>query len=213
MNEDRISLTQDILVAYVDNELPPEQMAAVHAALAYDPAARDIVYRLRISARIAKTISFDALDEPVPANLVIAARGRHQPDAGRGGHARWLLPLAASILALAIGLGGGYLYRDMAGGYVAASAPNIDPLVANFEATLQSALESGAAAGQSVAYDSPGVGQGKITFGPSFTTSYNRDCRDFSREETRAATRSTGDGLACRAPDGSWSIMFFGGAL
>src|SRR5690242_12300514 len=113
MNEDRISLTQDILVAYVDDELPPEQMAAVHAALAYDPAARDIVYRLRVSARIAKTISFDALDEPVPANLVTAARGSPQPEAGRG-RARWLLPLAASILALAIGLGGGYFYRDMA---------------------------------------------------------------------------------------------------
>src|SRR5207248_6852266 len=212
MNEDRISLTQDILVAYVDNELPPEQMAAVQAALAYDPAARDIVYRLRISARIAKTISFDALDEPVPANLVIAARGRRQPVAGRG-HVRWLLPLAASILALAIGLGGGYIYRDQAGGYVAASAESVDPLVASFEATLQGALESGAAAGKSFAYDSPGVGQGKVTLGPSFTTSCNRDCRDFSREETRASTRSTGDGLACRAPDGSWSIMFFGGAL
>jgi hypothetical protein len=28
----------------------------------------------------------------------------------------------------------------------------------------------------------------------------------------RAAAHGTGDGLACKAPNGSWSIMYFGGA-
>jgi anti-sigma factor RsiW len=216
MNENRISLTNEILVAFVDRELPADQMAAVEAALAHDAAARDIVYKLRVSAQIAKSVSLDALREPLPLHLVKAARGisRAKPapaiDAtARRSSSRWLLPLAASIAALAIGLAGGYLFRDFSGGYVRAEAPGADPLAANYEATLQGSLDSGAAAGQSFTYDGPGVGQGKITLGRSFTTSYNRACREFSREEVRGTSRSGGDGLACRGPGGGWSIMFF----
>ena len=87
--------------------------------------------------------------------------------------------------------------------------PSVDPLAANYEATLQGSLDSEAAAGRSFTYDVPGVGQGKITLGHSFATSYSRVCRDFSREEVRGTSRSGGDGLACRGPDGGWSIMFF----
>jgi anti-sigma factor RsiW len=216
MNEDRISLTHEILVAFVDRELPADQMAAVEAALAHDAAARDIVHKLRVSAQIAKSVSLDALSEPLPLHLVKAARGirRAMPaptiDAtGRRSPSRWLLPLAASIAALAIGLAGGYLFRDFSGGYVAAEATSVDPLAANYEATLQGSLDSGAAAGQSFTYDGPGVGQGKITLGRSFTTSHSRACREFSREEIRGTSRSGGDGLACRGPGGGWSIMFF----
>jgi hypothetical protein len=216
MNEDRISLTNEILVAFVDRELPADQMAAVEAALAHDAAARDIVYKLRVSAQIAKSVSIDALREPLPLHLVKAARGisRAKPaptiDAtARRSSSRWLLPLAASIAALAIGLAGGYLFRDFSGGYVRAEATSVDPLAANYEATLQGSLDSGAVAGQSFTYDGPGVGQGKITLGRSFTTSNNRACREFSREEVRGTSRSGGDGLACRGPDGGWSIMFF----
>src|SRR6266481_2832591 len=216
MNEDRISLTNEILVAFVDRELPADQMAAVEAALAHDAAARDIVYKLRVSAQIAKSVSLDALREPLPLHLVKAARGisRAKPapaiDAtARRSPSRWLLPLAASIAALAIGLAGGYLFRDFSGGYVAAEATSVDPLTANYEATLQGSLDSAAAAGQSFTYDSPGEGQGKITLGRSFTTSYSHGCRDFGREEIRGTARSSGDGLACRTRDGSWSIMFF----
>ncbi len=28
----------------------------------------------------------------------------------------------------------------------------------------------------------------------------------------RAAAHGSGDGLACKAPNGNWSIMYFGGA-
>ncbi len=219
MNENRISLTQDILVAFVDHELPADQMAAVEGALAQDAAAREIVYKLRVSARIAKRVSADAMNEPLPLRLVTAARGTppaapaliiNQPSRGRS--TRWQLPLAAAFAALAIGLAGGYLFRDFSGGYSAADATSVDPLSASYEATLQGSLDSGEP-GQSFAYDSPGVGQGKIILGRSFTTSYRRDCREFSREEIRGTTRSGGDGLACRLSDGSWSIMFFRGAF
>jgi surface antigen len=93
-----------------------------------------------------------------------------------------------------------------------AAATSVDPLAASVEAALQGWLDSGAAAGQSFTYDGPGLGQGKITLSRSFTTSYNRACREFSREEMRAAAHDSGDGLACKAPNGSWSIRYFSGA-
>jgi surface antigen len=156
--------------------------------------------------------------KPLPPHLAIAAQGtqatgiRTIAPTGSTNASRWLFPLAASIAALAVGVAGGYLFRDFSGGYVAAEATSVDPLTAKYEATLQGSLDSAAAAGQSFTYDSPGEGQGKITLGRSFTTSYSHGCRDFSREEIRGTARSSGDGLACRAPDGSWSIMFFRGA-
>ena len=162
-------------------------------------------------------VSHDAL-ESLPPHLESAAQGTQATGiptiapTGSPHASRWLFPLAASIAALAVGLAGGYLFRDFSGGYVAAEATSVDPLTANYEATLQGSLNSAAAAGQSFTYDSPGEGQGKITLGRSFTTSYSHGCRDFSREEIRGTARSSGDGLACRTPDGSWSIMFFRGA-
>jgi hypothetical protein len=216
MSEDRSAMTQDILVAFVDRELPPEQMAAVEAAVAQDAAAQEIVRKLRVSANIAKRVSADALNEPLPLRLIAAARGRSParpartatpPERGYATH--WLLPLAASIAGLAIGLAGGYLVRDLSSGYVVAEATSVDSLASSYEATLQGSLDSGAAAGLSFAYESPGVGQGTITLGRSFMTSNSRACREFSREEVRGTVHSGGDGLACRAPDGSWSIMFF----
>lgn len=216
MSQGCIALTQDVLVAYVDRELPAAQMAAVETALAHDGAAREVVHKLRASAEMAKGAAADVLNEPLPLRLVAAARGRSVPAAARthGPSQRlaprpWLLPLAASIAALVVGLGGGYLLRDSSVGYVAASATSADALSASYEATLQGSLDSNAAEGTSFTYDSPDVGQGRLILGRTFTTALHRACREFGREETRGAARSTGEGLACRAGDGSWSIMFF----
>jgi surface antigen len=215
MNEDRISLTEGILVAFVDGELPEHQMSAVEAALAQDAAAREIARRLRVSGEIAKSVSLDALNEPLPLRLVAAARGEQavlRPAAsrarGRDFARRWVA-MAAGFAALLTGLAAGYLIRDFSGGYVAAEATSADGLAASYEATLQGSLESGAATGQSFAYESPGIGQGKVTLGRSFTISQNRPCREFSREEVRGSAHSSGDGVACRGTGGGWSIIFF----
>ena len=199
--------------------------AVIKAALVAIPDACVKAVALRTPAEIEALglkrgeftrVSHDAL-EPLPPHLVTAAQGtqatgiRTIAPTGSPNASRWLFPLAASIAALAVGLAGGYLFRDFSAGYVAAEATSVDPLTANYEATLQGSLDSAAAAGQSFTYDSPGEGQGKITLGRSFTTSYSHGCRDFGREEIRGTARSSGDGLACRTRDGSWSIMFFRG--
>jgi hypothetical protein len=231
MNKQRISLDQDLLVAYVDGELPAAEAGAVEAALAHDEAARETVRLLRVSADVAARAFADMVDQPVPERLVTAARAgaRHagtQPRGVRQGAARWLLPIAASFAMLAIGLAGGYALRgapdqaqvatSTAGGsgtgdgYRLATG-EVDKLAASFEATLQGVLDSGAA-GQSFAYRAPGVGDGRIELGRSFTTGFGTDCREFHRDETRGAARRASNGLACRSADGSWNAMLFPGS-
>jgi Putative zinc-finger len=231
MNEQRISLDQDLLVAYVDGELPAAEAGAVEAALAHDEAARETVRLLRLSADVAARAFADMADQPVPERLVTAARAgaRHAGSQSRGvrhGAARWLLPIAASFAMLAIGLAGGYALRgapdqaqvatSTAGGsgtgdgYRLATG-EVDKLAASFEATLQGVLDSGAA-GQSFAYRAPGVGDGRIELGRSFTTGFGTDCREFHRDETRGAARRASNGLACRSADGSWNAMLFPGS-
>jgi hypothetical protein len=234
MNKQRISLDQDLLVAYVDGELPAAEAGAVEAALAHDEAARETVRLLRLSADVAARAFADMADQPVPERLVTAARragARHAGSQSRGvrqGAARWLLPIAASFAMLAIGLAAGYGLRgapdraqtaSSAGstaagpgagpgaGYSPAAAES-DPLAGSFEATLQGALDSGAA-GQGFAYRAPGVGEGRIELGRSFTTGFGTDCREFHRDETRGAARRASNGLACRSADGSWNAMLF----
>jgi hypothetical protein len=210
MSESRIALTQEILVAFVDAELPPAQSAAVEAALVHDPAAREIVRRLQVSAGIAKRVSQESLNDPVPAELVehIRRMMSGRPAAGRRRSISGpLLALAASIAALVVGAAAGYLARDLSSGYSTAEAPGSDALTSSYEATLQGSLESGAAQGQSFDYDSPGLGHGKITLGPGFTATFGSACREFSRDEIRGNAHEASDGIACRSSNGAWNTM------
>jgi surface antigen len=221
MSKDRISLSPDILVAYVDGELPAEQMDMVEQTLGHDDAARETVRLLRLSADVAARAYAGVLDEPVPERLVTAARraGAKASEASRRRRQpAWLIPLAASLAALAaslaaliLGLAGGYVWRDSNTGYVPAAASQADPLTASYEATLQGALDTGKA-GQSFTYESQGLGDGRITLGRNFDTEAGVACREFRRQERRAAAASTDNGIACRAVDGSWTVMLVPGA-
>jgi hypothetical protein len=212
MNANRIALSQEILVAFVDGELPAAEAAAIQAALQHDSGAREIVRRLRISADIAARVSHGPLDESLPDDLVESIQNRMRENfqtAAARRIAGYRFALAAGIvLALALGAAAGYLARDLSAGYVTAAAPGSDDLTSAYEATLLGSLNSGASAGQAFGYDSPGVGQGKITLGSRFTTSSGSICREFQRAETRGDTHSTGNGIACQSPNGGWNIVF-----
>src|SRR5215469_9240412 len=186
---DRTLLTDDLLVAYVDGELSAVEAAEIEAALADNPGAKETVRRLQVSADMLRRISVADLSEPPPIAIVEQIQSKMQGPARR--RQRWYastLPvaLAASIVALVLGANVGYMARDISGGYSRAEAPGSDALTSSYEATLEGSLSSGAAKGQSFEYDSPGLGQGKITLGASFTCGFGSACREFSREETRA---------------------------
>jgi len=122
------------LVAYVDGELDAAGSRRVEALLAQDDEARNKVALMRRSAEAVKTAYDSALNEPLPAGLATLIRGgegeegrlsarekleslrRRGPPPARN-KVRWrLMPLAASLLLLAIGFASGLAWRDMGAG-------------------------------------------------------------------------------------------------
>ncbi|HKF64076.1 MAG TPA: hypothetical protein VKB42_22065 [Dongiaceae bacterium] len=215
MNDLPLNLDQETLVAYVDKELPPAQAAAVEAALMQNAVARETVRQLRLSGAAAAHAFDGVLNEPVPDRLLLAAGVGGVPPASR--RPRWpmrrLLPLAASLAALAIGLVGGYELRliqaDQVEGYVPAAAV-VDPLNTAYESTLMPALDSGAE-GQAFAYTGTAEDHGSIKLGRRFTTGFGAECREFARHETRGSSTQENAGIACRGADQSWNVMLLPG--
>jgi len=226
MNDLPLNLDPELLVAYVDKELPPAQMAAVEAALIHDNAARETVRQLRLSAAAAAH-AYDAALNELPDRLLLAARAGAPPPVlqkkprwqgeprRRGMPLGRLLPLAASLAALAIGLAGGYELRALgvriadlepAEGYAPAAAPPTDLLAAAFESALLPALDDGAE-GQALVYAGKAGERGRIELGRRFVTGFNVPCREFTRSESRDGVASRAGGLACRGADGSWTVM------
>jgi surface antigen len=199
-----IFLDHDLLVAFVDGELPRERLAAVEAALMRDAEAWETVRLLRLSANAATRAFAPVLQEPVPARLIAAANPARTGKRRVAGY--WPTALAASLAALAIGIGAGYELRGMPQGYVPASLSSADPLAGKFEAALQTILEKGNQ-GESLAYESAAVGRGQVVLGRSFATGFGAPCREFHRDETRGSEHRVADGIACHAADKSWSVM------
>jgi hypothetical protein len=226
MNDLPLNLDPELLVAYVDKELPPAQMAAVEVALMQNGAARETVRQLRLSAAAAAH-AYDAALNELPDRLLLAAGARKPPPAPQMGprrqieprrpgvRLRRLLPLAATFAALAIGLASGYELRAMgigvagperAEGYAPAAAPPADLLAAAFESALLPALDGGAE-GQAFAYAGKAGERGRIELAGRFTTRFGAQCREFTRSESRDGVSSRAGGLACRGADGSWNVL------
>ena len=101
-------ISDDDLHAAADGRLPPERQAAVEAAIAgsADTAARVGFYR-RLNAALHAGYDF-MLNEPVPERLTARPRRRN-----------WLAlaRVAAAVALLSAGAAGGWLARDLIGGY------------------------------------------------------------------------------------------------
>jgi hypothetical protein len=195
-------------------------MAAVEAALMHNGAGRETVRQLRLSDAAAAH-AFDAALNTLPDHLLLAAGAGEPPPIPQmeprrpGAPLRRLLPLAATLAALAIGLAGGYELRargvgvagpEGAQGYAPAAAPPTDLLAAAFESALLPALDDGAQ-GQALAYVGKAGERGRIELGRRFVTGFSAECREFTRSESRDGVASRAGGLACRSADGSWSVM------
>ena len=223
MNDLLLNLDLELLVAYVDKELPSAQMAAVEAALMHNGAARETVRQLRLSAAAAAH-AYDAALNELPDRLLLAAGAGEAPQMKPrrqmeprppGTRLRRLLPLAATFAALAIGLAGGYELRargvGVAGpegvqGYAPAAAPPADLLAAAFESALLPALDDGAQ-GQALTYAGKAGERGRIELGRRIVTGFGAECREFTRSESRDGVASRAGGLACRSADGSWNVL------
>lgn len=203
-------IDQETLVAYVDNELPPERAAEVETALARDPEAQEIVRLMRLGGTAAAHAFDKALQEPPPAHLLVALHGRGglQGSSGtrRARGLRWQLALAACLASLAIGFAGGLLERGVDKGYAPAAAKSEDALSADFDSALFVALSNGVS-GRSYDYGSDATARGRLVLGRQFVSGFGSDCHEFDRLETRGSAQSHDGGIACQSDGGGWTVM------
>ena len=182
-----MTVTDEMLMAYVDGALSPDEAASVEAAAGADEAVASRLARHRLLAGSLRGAFADIVDEPVPERLTAllgggkvvsldAARARRTPPAwGRWG------TIAAGIAA---------------GVVVGVSVPRGPaPMVGTdmrAHGQLASALDSQLAG-------APSKGA-LVKVGLSFRTQDHRYCRTF------AVTKGEGPaGLACREGDG-WAV-------
>jgi anti-sigma factor RsiW len=201
---------EEMLLAYADDELDPKQAAAVEELLRGDPEAQAVLALLRRSATAVRH-AFDApLSEPVPERLtalleqpVAAARSRRPAFA----LSHVMLPLAASILTLVLGFGGGYLFRDEEAMVAPASTADSDPGEERFASALRRALDQGAG-GEAIAYEVPETGaRGSVVIVGPVDSGLGIPCQAFRHEAAQNGAVSRSVGVACRQADGAWSIL------
>jgi anti-sigma factor RsiW len=107
MTEPKISVTEDELHAYVDNELPAERRDDVETWLATHPEDAERVRSWRAMAEVLHARYDGVADEPVPKRLEIERLVR-QPR-------KWLYgAIAATLVAFIAGGGVGWLARGVA---------------------------------------------------------------------------------------------------
>jgi hypothetical protein len=185
-------LAPEILMAYVDDTLEPEQRREVEAALATDPDAREIVAQLRRSSELLGESLDDILDQPVPQRLVDAARGRSskvvtlRPRTAPLRNMNWPGLAAAASILLVVGIAAGRLWvsEPPHGTTMAAMLP------------LQQALEHQESG---VAWTDPDSGM-TITPILTFRAADGRPCREFERQQRDGEVF----GVACRDNQGRW---------
>jgi hypothetical protein len=206
---------ESLLVAYVDKQLEPAQMAAVEEIIREDPEARAIAAVLRRSAAAVKSAYDQPLREPVPARLLAAVgleeaaiEGNAVPLRARKRrleHAT-IVALAASLAALVIGFGAGYWQAAPSGDIRLAGAPADGPDSGQYEAALYQALQGGTA-GTQVSYVDATDGRGAVTIVGPVAASVGGDCLEFRRQWSDAGSTVESRGLACRSDTGEWSVL------
>jgi hypothetical protein len=198
-----MTFSDEVLMAYADEELDEKTRLAVEAAMAADPEiARRIAQHRALRARLRR--AFDpVLDEPVPQHLIDLARKPEVPSSAprsaevvslpRRSARRPRLPewtaLAASLL---IGiLAGRFAFRSSGPGFI--SARNGHMMASGL---LADALTRQLASQQRASEP--------VQIGVSFRSKSGEYCRTFSTHTPALA------GLACHAADG-WRLRVLSG--
>ncbi len=129
-------VTDELLVALADGELPPEEMRRLEAAVAADPALAARLEALVAAGVMARRAYADVTAEPVPDRLlaaVLAADAATAPAPPRAANApawRRAWPAIAASLVLGLGLGhlSAPLFEREGGGIASLPAPIVAAL-------------------------------------------------------------------------------------
>jgi hypothetical protein len=190
-----VTFTDEVLMAYADDELDARTRAAVEAAMASDPQiARRIAQHLALRNRVQSAFS-GVLHEPVPARLLRIVQSESTARQGdkvvrlrrpRARRSRW--PQWSAIAAS--------LIVGIIAGRLGLWAGNPGPTVIRGERMLASGALADALSNQ-LAADQPAAAPVRI--GVSFRSKAGRYCRTFTLRQPASG------GLACRAA-GGWEI-------
>jgi surface antigen len=199
-----------MLIAYADGVLAPEEARRLEAAIRDDTEAQEALALMRRSAAAVRH-AFDApLDRPVPERLrAVFDRPSAAGSPSRPWLSQRLLPLAASIAALAVGLavgfGGGTMIGapETGGQQIRLAAGPADSAPSAFDAALLRALEGDTAVTRYT--DDAGV-EGTVTLLGRLNTSFGVPCREFRHAVAGTAGSREESGLACRRVDGGWEV-------
>ena len=110
MSDERTEIDEAELHAWLDGQLSLDRARAVETAVAADPALAARMQAYADQNRELRALFGAVADEPLPERL------RASGIALRQTRRRWMIPLAASVAWLAVGLAGGWLANDRLGG-------------------------------------------------------------------------------------------------
>ncbi len=205
-------LSDEILIAYVDGELPPEQVRDVEAQVATDAELAATVEALRAGSSVLRAAFNEPMRAPIPDDLTKLFDAAPAP-VSKSPSWRWLsgpfaAPLAASVVALAVGLGGAFVFAEW----------QVERKIARLEAlrsadrqmlaaAVSLALETHAS-GKQASWQNPDSGStGTVEPVRTFRAASGQWCReyiqiaDLATESFQLERRRA---IACRDPDGQW---------
>ncbi len=185
-----LALTDELLSAYADGELPEDIQAQVRAALENDAGARVRLEKLRHAdalLRQAFPLSTDSQHDALAAHILAAPATAPT----RAARTRWMA-LAASIGGLAVGLSINMIWQNNTPALIS----GMDRNTANHLVTALDRIRSGAVAQHA---------DGDVRMIMSFNATQQRVCRVFGI----ATPHDTAEGIACRSDEGTgkWEMM------
>jgi anti-sigma factor RsiW len=186
--------TEDEIAAWVDGSLDEDDARRIEAAVASDPAAREIARQIEEMNRALRDAFAETLEEEPPATLkaaILAEPGKVAAFPVRQ-RQTWFPSAMAAGVALAVGLGAGAtLFGGGAEAPQMTAALGVGPAGPAVAAALETAPTGG--------------GEGAVTPLASFRLADGRWCREFETAEAAA-------GLACRSGEGAWTVQMIAAA-
>jgi hypothetical protein len=207
-----MTLSDDVLSAYLDGELPADEMARVERALQGDAQARE---RLAAFRRVQALVGeADSLSRVGDAPAHVAAAIRAAPVGVRGARGGWFGGIVAafeSVFALPRPALAGFAVVMIAVGLVAFGAGRIVSGEPDDAALLSAANDTSAGSPLRTALERVAMGGGvdtaggHITLVATFRDREGRYCREYDYGAAAPGTASV-TGIACRDGAGAWRV-------
>lgn len=206
-----MTLNDDILSAYLDGELPADEMARVALALEGDAGARARLAAFkRVQALVGEADRAAVGD--APAHLAAAIRAA--PTGARGARGDWLAGVRAaieSVFALPRPALAGFAVLMLVAGVAAFGAGRLLSGESGVPALLAAAGDASAGSPLHAALERMAMGggvdtaRGHITLIATFRDREGRFCREYDYGAAAPGTASV-TGVACRAANDAWRV-------